>query len=380
MGKNTIASEYRLIFLCTRLKINEPTQNEIRNLLSMPLNWKRIIEISAHQSIIPFLYYNLNRLNLKNLVPNEIFAIMKNYHYSNYIKNSLLAREVLLILKSAVSIGITIIPFKGFSLLQTLYRNNPELRIMVDTDILIKETEFQAIKNILTQTGYIENNSTAENKIHFETCFSKKLSANLMSFIEIHTALSPGRPYPIKLPELWERTQEKTVNGQKILLFSAEDTFLSLALHLRRHVRRLTLKFIVDIAELLNNYENELDWGYIAKAAKNNHIIITVYLALYLARELLNANVTANVISPFRPNIIKSALINLSINRHNFFILKKWRVVFLRFLLFDRLLDFCLYLWRVSFIERFIAGRALKKDRTNAIQKIPAKNTVEASK
>ncbi len=380
MKKEKIFSEYRLIFLCTRLKINEPTRNAIRNLLSVPLNWNKIIEISSHQGIMPFLYYNLTRLNLKNLIPNEIFTIMKNYHYSNHIRNSLLAREVLLILKSAVSIGITIIPFKGFSLLQTLYRNNPELRIMVDTDILIKETEFQETKNILAQTGYIENNTTAKNKIHFETCFSKKLSANLMSFIEIHTALSPARPYPIKLPELWERTQEKTVNGQKILLLSAEDTFLSLALHLRRHVRRLTLKFIVDIAELLNNYENELNWGYIAKAAKNNHIIITVYLALYLAKELLDANVTANVISQFRPNIIKRALINLSINRHNFFILKKWRAVFLRFLLFDRLLDFCLYLWRVSFIERFIAGGALKKDRTNAIQKIPAKNTVEAKK
>ncbi|MFH1191355.1 MAG: nucleotidyltransferase family protein [Candidatus Omnitrophota bacterium] len=380
MKKDSLACEYRLIFLCARLKINESIQDEILNLLNGPLNWNKIIAISSHQEILPFLYYNLNRLNLQDFVPEKMFAIMKNYHYSNLIRNSLLEKEASLILKSAGSEGITIIPFKGFSLLQTLYRDNPELRIMVDTDILIKEAEFRETKNILAQAGYTKNTSAAENKIHFETVFSKKLTANFSSIIEVHTALSPVRPYPIKLPELWERTQEKTINGQKILLLSAEDTFLSLTLHLRRHVRRLTLKFIVDIAELLNKYENKLDWSYIAKAAKNNHITITVYLALYLARELLDANAPAKVISQFRPNIIKRALINLFINKHNFFILKKWQANFLRFLLFGRFLDFCLYLWRVSFLERFIAGGALKKTRTNAIQKIPIKNIVETRK
>ncbi len=356
MNERKIPSEHKLILLCTRLKINEPDRNEILSLLNGPLNWDRIREISVRQEILPFLYYNLNRLNLQDSVPKEMFVIMKNYHYSNLIRNSLLEKEALFILKSAGSEGLTIIPFKGFSLIQTLYQSNPELRIMADVDILIKESEFQKIKNILLQTSYIENTDPAENKIHFETVFSKILSANLSSIIEIHTALSPARPYQIKLPQLWERTQEKTTVGQKIFFLSAEDTFLSLALHLRRHLRRLTLKFIVDISELLSANGEKLDWKYIKKSAKDNHIMTTVYLALYTAKELLDMPVPAKILNGFRPNIIKSALISLSLNKDNFFTLKKRQAVFLRFLLFDRLLDFCLYLWRVSFVERFIAG------------------------
>jgi len=395
MKNNNIASEYRLIFLCARLKINEPAKNEIRNLLNDPLDWDKIIEISSRQEILPFLYYNLNRLNLQNFIPQEMFTIMKNYHYSNLVRNSLLEKEALLILESAGSEGITVIPFKGFSLIQTLYQAHPQLRIMADIDILVKEAEFQktrkspaaitlddfrsgtgkyfilscTVKNILLRRGYIENTDTAEDKIHFETVFSKTLSTNLSSIIEIHTALSPARPHRIKLPQLWERTQEKTVNGQKLLLLSAEDTFLSLALHLRRHLRRLTLKFIVDISELLSANAEKLDWNYIKKSAKNNHIITTVYLSLYASKELLGMAVCAKTLNEFRPNIIKSFLISLVINKHNFFTLKKWQASFLRFLLFDRLLDFGLYLWRVSFLERFIASRALKKRKKTLYKK-----------
>lgn len=356
MKKNNLASEYRLVFFCARLKINEPVRNEIRSLLNSPLNWDKIKEISIRHEILTFLYYNLAGLNLQNFIPKEIFALMKNYHYANLIRNSILEKEVALILKSANSAGITIIPFKGFSLIQTIYRSNPELRIMVDVDILVKETEFPKIKNILTQTGYTENMAAAENKIPFEIVFSKILSVNLSSIIELHTKLSPARPQPIKLPQLWEKTREITINGQKITLLSAEDTFLSLALHLRRHLRRLTLKFIVDISELLSANGEKLDWEYIKKSAQNNHITATVYLALYAAKELLDLPVCAKILNEFRPNMIKSALISLALNKHNFFTLKKWQAGFLRFLLFDRLLDFCLYLWRVSFIERFITG------------------------
>lgn len=381
MNERKIPNEYKLIFLCARLKIGEAIRNEIRNLLNYPLNWDKIKEISIHHEILPFLYYNLNRLGLQDSAPKKVFAIMKNYHYSNLIRNSLLEKEVSLILKSSGSAGITIVPLKGFSLIQTLYRSNPELRIMVDVDILVKETEFPKVKNILTQIGYAQNNAPAENKVLFETVFSKMISINLPVIIEVHTELSPARPYPLKLPQLWERTQEKTINGQKIPLLSAEDTFLSLALHLRRHLRRVTLKFIVDIAELLNASGENLDWIYIKKSAKNNHIITTVYLSLYIAKELLDRPVPAEILNKFRPNIIKSALISLLINKHNFFTLKKRQAAFLRFLLFDRLLDFCLYLWRVSFIERFYLRRnPFKKAKTKTMPAIPIRNIVETRK
>jgi hypothetical protein len=185
------------------------------------------------------------------------------------------------------------------------------------------------------------------------------LSSNQSIAIEIHKALAPPRPYEINLPCLWERTRERELNNQNVSYLSLEDTFLSLVLHLRRHTRprRLALKFAVDIAELLNTNGENFDWSYIKESARNNHIITTVYLSLYLAKEILDSNISPEILNEFRPNIIKNIFIRLTINRHNFFHLQNWQGVFLRLLLFDNPMDFLLYLWRISFLERFVTRR-----------------------
>ena len=266
-------------------------------------------------------------------------------------------REILLILELTKQYGVSIIPLKGLSLIQTLY-HNPALRMMVDVDILIKKNELQKIKDILDQLDYHgctkESPQNQYQQYQYEISFSKATSLNQFVFIDTHLALARSRPYKINLPYLWQRAQEKTINGQKLLFLSEEDTLLSLALHLRSHTRRLTLKFIVDIAELLNIKGDKLDWLYITKTAGNNHIKTCIYFSLYIARELLQAAVSPKVLNGFCPNIIKSILIHFTINKYNFFILKKLQGVFLRFLLFDRPLDFFLYLYRVSFLERFV--------------------------
>ncbi len=357
MHKIKVSNEYRLIFLCTRLEINSSIRQEIKELLNGAIDWNKVIEVSNRQQILPFLYYNLTKFDIQYIIPQDIFVVIKNYYYANLKRNLRIEKEMLLILESANRHGIGIIPLKGFSLTQTLY-NNPGLRIMADVDILIKKDALQEIKNILIQLGYQENVGVTSKNHHNEyrhmAVFLKTLSSNLYLTIEIHGILAYARPYEIRIPYLWERTYEKTINGQKLLFLSQEDTFLSLALHLRSHTRCLTLKFIVDIAELLNIYGDKLDWLYIAETARNNHITISAYLPLYLAKELLNANVSPKILNKFRPNIIKVALIRLIVNKYNFFALKKWHGTFLRFLLFDSLVDFIIYLWRVSFLERFV--------------------------
>lgn len=342
MHKRMIPYENKLILLCARLRVNGIAQQEIKKLLDFPIDWNKAIEISRHQQILPFLYHNLNGLNLQNFVPKDIFAAMKNDYYSNLLRNSLIEKEIFSILEATNKENIIIIPFRGFGLIQAVYHNSA-LRTMVDIDILAKEEDFPRIKTIFIQLGYQEN---------ADIVFSKKLSSSQSLVIEIHYGLAPARPYKVNLPYLWERTQEKITNGQRLACLSPEDTFLSLVLHLRRHTRRLTLKFIVDIAELLNTSHDKLDWAYIKKSAQNNHFITSVYISLYLAKELLATNISLKILNAFRPNIIKSTLVYFTINKYNFFELTERQGIFLRLLLFDRLIDFFFYLWRVSFLER----------------------------
>ena len=339
--------EYKIILLCARLNLDSPAQQELKKLLRPSVDWGKIIKTAKQQEILPFLCCHLNHPDFQNSIPQKISTKLKHYYHANMIRNLLYEREISAILKITNSRNIDIMPFKGFALIQTLY-NNPAIRNMVDVDILIKENDFQEIKNIFGHAGYKIN----------ETVLSKMLRPKEYIVIEIHSMIVPPRPYKINHTYLWERAKEINLNGRKLLCLSDEDTFLSLALHLRRHTRRLTLKFIVDIAELLNKVQNNLGWPYIIKSAKGIHIMATIYTSLYLSKELLDSYLPDDkILNEFRPGFIKRTAIRFIVNKRNFFELKKWRGTLLRILLFDSPKDFLLYLWRVSFLEKILGKR-----------------------
>lgn len=355
--------EHELIFLCARLEINKLSQVRINELLCGPINWNKIIELSNYQEILPLVYFSLNKLNFQNIIPQDIFRQLKNSYYLNLYRNTKIEKEILSVLNLLERNCISIIPFKGFSLIQTLY-HNPALRIMDDVDILMKD-RFQDVRDVLIQLDYQpatdKNYEVYLHKYQYEILFSKKILPNLSIHIEIHPEFVPARPYKINLPQLWMRTQKISVHGQEVLCLSPEDTFLSLVLHLRRNTRTLTLKFIVDIAELLNINKNKFDWIYVKESARNNHIITTVYVSLYLAKELLQADISSEILNRFGPDSIKMALINFTINKSDFLNFTWESGIFLRLLLFDSIKDFFLYLWRVSLFERFFAPYAISK-------------------
>jgi hypothetical protein len=357
MNKAKISPEYQLACFCARLEITGFIRQRIKESLSNPVDWNKMIEVSLNQEILPLLYYNLDRQGLSNFIPQDINGVMKNYFYTNLRNNLIIEKEISFVLESANRQGLSIIPFRGFSLIQTLYPD-PGLRVMVDVDILIKENDFDSIIEIFTRSGYQQNHQGSPGKLQSGrqsvAVFSKIHPSKPPLIIELHPWIAPPRPYPISLPRLWERAQGITLYGQKLLCLSQEDTFLSLALHLRRHTRRLTLKFLVDIAELLRINKNVLDWAYIARSAGINHIRTTVYFALYITDEMIGAQINPQVLKGFRPNSAKCALIGSIINKYNFFRIDKFRGTFLRFLLFDSPIDFILYLWRVVFLERLL--------------------------
>ncbi|MFC1808777.1 nucleotidyltransferase family protein [Candidatus Omnitrophota bacterium] len=363
MKKRIIPNEHTLILNCARLTTSNQIKEETKKLLTCPIDWDKSIELASLQGVFPFLYYTLNKYGFQNSIPQHIFETMKAYYYANIERNFKIENELLGIIEKANYEKIYLIPLRGFIMIHTVY-HNPGLRVMDDVDILIKQDQFHKIKALLARLDYKEGFEVASEELSLNNqpiLFLKKLPSNLMMFLDVHGVLFPSRPYPITFP-VWERVQEININNQAIPCLSQEDMFLCMALHIRRHTRRLTLKFIVDIAELLNTQQDILDWCYINKCAKDDHIVNSVYLALYLAKEMLDTAISPDVLKSFCPDIIKRTFIYCIVNRYNFFSLKKLRGIFLRLLLFDGFIDILLYLWRVAFLERFIVRYFFKKN------------------
>jgi len=362
MNKPLLNNEHSVLLLCARSVLNAPLKAQIHDLLNLPLDWDKILRMAQQQQIVPFLYHHLHWPEFAGAIPSRLFKTIEYTYYTNLKRNLRFEEELSRVAEAASAGGLTIIPLKGLALIQTLYPN-PALRVMNDVDILIKKGELGGLKDILPGLGWRElpRKAPAQEVIEdrHAALFSKRLSTDTVLSLEIHTTLAYARPKKIMIPRLWERAYAKTIRGTAMHYLSSEDTLLSLALHLRSHTRRLTLKFIIDIAELLQARGAVLDWPYIKTVACANRIRDTVYFFVYLARELSGAAVAVDALKTLHPPPVKRKLMNCLCNRYNFFSLKKWRAALLRLLLFDRTVDFLTYLAKVSFWERFFLRRLL---------------------
>ncbi|MDP8259999.1 MAG: nucleotidyltransferase family protein [Candidatus Gygaella obscura] len=337
-------------FLLKSLSFNLDPENSKNPIpINNSINWKKVLNLAKIHYISPLIYNMYKNLGSQSNVPKEVFIILQNYYFSNLKKNLTFKNELVTLITGCKKNNLTIIPFRGFSLICSLYKD-PALRIMNDIDILITKDIFQDIKTILLQNGFQQMDSIKEKRDLInddkEILFLKKLPSGINIPIELHSNIAPPRPNQINLPLLYKNAYEEEMYDTKIITLSTEDCFLSLALHLRRHTRRLRLIMIFDIAKLIKNNLNNINWQYIYASAKKNRILNTVYLALYLVQELFKIKIPYSINSKFKPSILTRLIIKTTINKNTFFYINKRNGTLLRFLLFDNLIDFIFYLYR----------------------------------
>ncbi|MDD4900018.1 MAG: nucleotidyltransferase family protein [Candidatus Omnitrophica bacterium] len=359
-----IPDEQKLILLCASLSLEESAQKELNALLALPLDWEIIKQIAEKEKLSPLLYVNLEKFSQSNHIPSGTMVSLKQIYLANLQRNLVLEKEIFRILELASDKKIKIILLKGLALVYALYKDHA-LRIMVDVDLFIARHELLPLKEIFLQSGYRANEETVKHCVQegeYELMFSKKVFKEQYIYIDVHWKLLPSRPYVLRLPMAWERAEPLIAAGREIYSLSKEDNFLYLTLHLRRHIRDITLNSLVDIAELLKKHGQILDWDYIRDNARKNHFFNSVYFVLYLCQELLRVKIPDLTASKFKVCPVKKFLLGAILNRQNFFFFRRWKGAVLRLLLFDNPLDFLLYLWRVSFYERhfsrFFVGKA----------------------
>lgn len=341
-----ISSEEKLIFLCSRIKVDSDKQEMVRSLLKVSIDWNRLISLARNHGITPLLYHNLSRLQTLNYTPKDSLRALKDSYLANLVRNITLWKELSEVLSLIRQVQMKVLLLRGIILSHTIYCNWA-LRKFADIDILLKKDDLSKLRIMLLDRGY------REVKQRYTFLFTKLINPDIYSCLELHTMLVPARPYKIQIPQMWQRAQEEVVYGQKVNYLSKEDTFLSLALHIRRHSRHLHLRFICDITELLNLYKDTLDWQYIRDLARKNHIKNSIYFCLYISQELLDVSVSEELIDKFNLGLLRKRLIYLCMNKHNFLKPHPWQGYILRFLLFDRLFDILIYLWRIITKKRY---------------------------
>jgi hypothetical protein len=112
-----LSNENRLLLYCAQTKIPETTLDQIRSLISLPLNWEEVLKSASWNGIAPLLHHNLKNIRKEShLIPQEVMDRLKKAYYGNMARNMYLYAELRRILEVFREKDVEVIVLKGAAL------------------------------------------------------------------------------------------------------------------------------------------------------------------------------------------------------------------------------------------------------------------------
>lgn len=280
------------------------------------VDWKRFKGASVFHELAPFFYPELKEA--AEFIPADVREFLRQAYYHTFARSQKMWREFLALAEVFEKKGLSVVPIKGMAGLVDIYRERP-FRVMADIDVLIREEEIGAVKEVLAGRGYASALGGLKEAYwlekHCELTFYKKGEPPL----DVHFGLDFKRSGTPALPRLWERTQTVSIEGRKLRLLSPEDQLFSLALHERRYGGKMfCLKNVFDLAMILKKYGAGFDWDYVLREARDGHMRTTVFFILLQAEIFFEAAVPASVWERLRISGVRRRAITSLVRGHTF--------------------------------------------------------------
>jgi len=282
-----------------------------------PSDWNQLLDLAAIQRVRPLLHHRLKAKHLDHLVPEAVRTALQNAYRETTLRNLRSYGELHHLFATLDRENIPLLVLKGMFLAEAVY-GHIGLREMNDIDLLVHQQHLPRIVEQLSTCGYdpatpIYNiNATLNTQWHLPT-FTK---AHTASF-EIHWNLTPpDEIYTIDPAELWRRAVPLRLKGLDLLALCPEDVLLHLCLHTSyQHQFAFGLRPSCDIAELLTSCNGEIAWASVLDRAERWGWRRGVYLALRLAEELVDADISDEVMKNLRPTDFDEGIVTVAISQ-----------------------------------------------------------------
>lgn len=269
--------EEDLILLLSVLTPSEENTEKAGRLLNSTVDFEKLFCIAVDNGVASLVYKNLT--NHKN-VPDSFRDRLRMYYLQTAKSNILNDNETLRLIRLLKDVHIATIPLKGAIASEVVF-GNAALYPSSDIDILVKPSDLEEVKKILTDNGYVyqEQNEKDLLAAHYHLIFS-----NVRHHVEVHWNLV--KRYIKITPDFWwEDVSEFEYEGVKVTMLSPERYILYTIFRLFDHGFR-PLKYFLLIAALLNAYRHELDGGRLLSLAKELRMRRLVIFTLELLREI----------------------------------------------------------------------------------------------
>jgi hypothetical protein len=296
--------EDMLLITCAKIDMDDMSRKRLESILDSNLDWDYLVEKAALHRITPLLYVNLIKNDTESIVPQSVIEKLKITYHAKAVRNMLLFRELSVILKKLQNAAIEVIVLKGPILAEIVYKNIT-LRPFNDIDLLVKKDNLPYIEQELGRLAY-SNQKTYLTDWHAQWDIKLKGAEELHYInrknnilIDLHWDIQPpSSRFQIDINQFWENAQSVKIAGAETLMLAPENLLEHLCLHLNKEILNApsVLLWCCDIAEVVSNYKDDIDWERLVKSCKHHGIEIPVHQALAFACNFLNAPVPVNVL------------------------------------------------------------------------------------
>lgn len=271
------------------------------------VNWQKVIELSSGWLVIPALYNNLEKQQLWEHIPEDIFLYLKTVHEMSEERTISMQADIRKVYGYLREHNIPVIALKGAAYHVNKLYNGVTFRIESDIDLLIPD-------NYLTKSySLLKSNGFYAPKEHEKQWEKRPVGHHLPALlnksgveVEIHQFLYPYRLTTLlSSAEVWDdaikydnlpASPSPTHMIMLILLHSVmgDNGYCS---------HTLSLRVAQDTLLIRNQYEDEIDWQFIEVRFKAAHLLYIPSTYFHAMEYFFNIPAPANFKKTWRTSL-----------------------------------------------------------------------------
>ena len=303
-----LSAEDRLLLACSRVNLDPPNRELIMELLGADVNWGQLLTKATRHGVPTLVYHHLRSLGASGAVPGQAWDTLERAYRAAQLLAMRQRYEVGRLLDALGVANVRVIVLKGLALVETIYPD-PALRPSGDIDLLVCLADIDDVEATLRRLGYLPGEEFQPREWYRPGVFHHLCPYRLPGRevqVDAHWGLLPPRVgVSADVEGLWARATMSSIAGRPVWVLAPADLVLHLSLHVTAQHRLQTgLRHLVDVAEACRHYGAQLEWGAVVARAASWRARRYAYLSLRLARDLLGAPVSDEVLEQLRPDAV----------------------------------------------------------------------------
>lgn len=201
--------------------------------------------------------------------------------------------------------GLECLVLKGPALAEWVYPD-PNMRWYADLDVHVRTEDVAVAHALLQQVGLVPDDS----ELHSHPKLVSYAPGDEWNYwspdhsfqVELHgDDLLHAGLVPRDYEGFWSRAVTREVQGIPTKVLALDDQLIALSAHVHYH-GYTRLNWLSDIALIVRDYGDELDWDRLINTVRSEQVQVPVYYTLYFLQRLLGVAVPERVLRAIRPD------------------------------------------------------------------------------